>query len=131
MFIAWRKLRRRDLGPVLNANGWAINSKALVNIAFGATLTSLAKYPKLTAVDAQERKRVRRRRILCWCCGILLLCGIGAALYFTDRLTCIGLPYHKEVPEEVAGVEAVPEEAAAEAVAAEEAPAAAETPAAE
>ena len=32
MFIAWRKLRKRDLGPVLNANGWAINAKSLVNV---------------------------------------------------------------------------------------------------
>lgn len=47
MFIAWSKLRKRNLGPILNANGWAINSKVLVNILFGATLTSMAKYPRL------------------------------------------------------------------------------------
>ena len=47
VFIAWTKLRKRNLGPILNANGWAINSKVIVNIIFGQTLTSLAKYPKL------------------------------------------------------------------------------------
>ena len=127
MFIAWRKLRKRDLGPILNANGWAINSKALVNIAFGATLTSLAKYPKLTAVDAAERKKVRRRRALVWTICILLLAGGCAALYFTDRLACIGLRYHEEVPEEVvtdAPEAAEPEQA--ETPAPEEAPADAE-----
>ena len=46
MVIAWLKLRKRDLSPILNANDWAINSHAIVNIKFGATLTHLAKYPK-------------------------------------------------------------------------------------
>ena len=115
MFIAWRKLRKRDVGPLLNANGWAINSKALVNIAFGATLTQLAKVPKLTSVDPKERKRRRRRRIIIWSIVVLLLAGTGTALYFTDHLTCIGLPYHKDAPvEEVveAPEDAVVEEAA-------------------
>lgn len=46
MILAWLKLRKRDLSPILNANDWAINSHAIVNIKFGATLTHLAKYPK-------------------------------------------------------------------------------------
>lgn len=46
MVLAWLKLRKRNLAPVLDANGWAINAKATINIAFGATLTSLAKLPK-------------------------------------------------------------------------------------
>lgn len=45
--IAWSRLRRRNLGPVLNANGWAINSRVLVNSVFGARLTSVAVYPKM------------------------------------------------------------------------------------
>lgn len=72
MFIAWRKLRRRDLGPVLNANGWAINAKALVNTKFGKTLTSLAKFPKLTAVDEKARKARNRRRFWCCFCGLII-----------------------------------------------------------
>ena len=28
MIIAWLKLRRRNLGPILDANGWAVNAKA-------------------------------------------------------------------------------------------------------
>ena len=46
MILAWLKLRKRNLAPVLDANGWAINAKATINIAFGATLTHLAKLPK-------------------------------------------------------------------------------------
>ncbi len=125
VFIAWRKLRRRDLGPVLNANGWAINAKSLVNVKFGKGLTQLAKFPKLTAVDPAARRKAFWRKFCCWFVGILIVAG--AALYFTDNLKCIGLPYHKEKPAEEAVVdEAAVEEAAVEAAdAAEEASAAA------
>ena len=61
VFIAWRKLRHRDLGPVLNANGWAMNAASLVSVKFGKTLTSLAEYPKLTEVDPESRRKARRR----------------------------------------------------------------------
>lgn len=57
MFLAWQKLRKRNLAPVLNANGWAINSRILVNIPFGATFTSLAKYPKVAGKDPYAEKR--------------------------------------------------------------------------
>ena len=43
--IAYLKLRKRNLGPILDANGWAVNAKAKLNIPFGATLTSVAKLP--------------------------------------------------------------------------------------
>lgn len=46
MVLAWFKLKRRNLGPILDANGWAINARVLVNIPFGASLTGLAHLPK-------------------------------------------------------------------------------------
>jgi hypothetical protein len=46
MIIAWFKLKKRNLGPVLDANGWAINSRALINISFGTSLTKLARLPE-------------------------------------------------------------------------------------
>ncbi|HEU5122951.1 MAG TPA: hypothetical protein VFW05_02690 [Verrucomicrobiae bacterium] len=45
MIIAWLKLRKRNLGPILDANGWALNSKARINVPFGASLTQVAKLP--------------------------------------------------------------------------------------
>lgn len=95
-FIAWGKLRRRNLGPVLNANGWAINSNVIVNIPFGRTLTSVAKYPKLKLDDPYKPKAPLWWRILRW----VLLAAVVAfcALFFTNNLKCIGLPLHKEKP---------------------------------
>ncbi|MBR4775440.1 MAG: hypothetical protein IK008_05035 [Bacteroidales bacterium] len=83
MFIAWRKLRKRDLGPILNANGWAINAKSLVNVKFGRTLTSLAKFPKLTAVDPAARRRCFWRWF--WCILIVLLVAGGITCYVVNN----------------------------------------------
>jgi len=46
MLLAWLKLRRRNLGPILDANGWAINGRARINVSFGAAMTELAVIPK-------------------------------------------------------------------------------------
>ena len=45
MIIAYFKLRKRNLAPILDANGWAINARAIINIAFGNTLTHLVQLP--------------------------------------------------------------------------------------
>ena len=36
------KLRRRNLGPLLDANGWAINALTRINVPFGTALTAIA-----------------------------------------------------------------------------------------
>jgi hypothetical protein len=43
--IAALKLHKRNLGPILDANGWAINAKALINIPFGRSLTGMPVLP--------------------------------------------------------------------------------------
>jgi hypothetical protein len=45
MIIAALKLRQRNLGPILDANGWAINGRLKINIPFGASLTHLSSLP--------------------------------------------------------------------------------------
>lgn len=45
MIIAWIKLRQRTLGPILDANGWAVNGRVAINIPFGSKLTDLAVLP--------------------------------------------------------------------------------------
>ena len=94
-FIAWTKLRKRNLGPILNANGWAINSKVLVNILFGGKLTTVAKYPKLKLADPYDQKTPAWK---IWVPTILIILTIAfLALYFTGNLEFIGLssPLHK------------------------------------
>jgi hypothetical protein len=45
MIMAWLKLRKRNLGPILDANGWAVNAKAKINVPFGVSLTRIASLP--------------------------------------------------------------------------------------
>lgn len=45
MLLAWLKLRKRNVGPLLDANGWAVNIRARINIPFGASLTGVAQLP--------------------------------------------------------------------------------------
>ena len=52
--LAFLKLRKRNLGPILDANGWAVNARAKINIPFGATLTDLAKLPPGSRRDAHD-----------------------------------------------------------------------------
>jgi hypothetical protein len=45
MLLAWFRLRARNLAPLLDANGWAVNARAKINIPFGTALTQLAVLP--------------------------------------------------------------------------------------
>lgn len=44
-FLAWLKLRKRTLGPVLEASGWAVNGQLPINLPLGRALTSEAALP--------------------------------------------------------------------------------------
>ena len=98
MFLAWLKLRNRNLGPVLNANGWAINSKILVNTRFGATLTDIAKYPKVVLNDPYAVKSMPK--CLRWTLFVLIvLIVVFLLLYFNnyfDRFGIDALHYDKD-----------------------------------
>ena len=45
VLIAWLKLRQRNLGPILDANGWAINGRMKINVPFGGALSKRATLP--------------------------------------------------------------------------------------
>ncbi len=45
VILAFIKLRKRNLGPILDANGWAVNSKAKINVPLGTSLTAIAALP--------------------------------------------------------------------------------------
>ena len=111
-FIAWRKLRKRNLGPVLNANGWAVNSSVLINILFGRALTSVARYPKVSMNDPYSQRVPAWRRCLRWLIALLVI-AFGV-MYFTDNLKFIGIERHKKATEVEAVAEPAAEEAAVE-----------------
>lgn len=109
MFIAWSKLRKRNLGPVLNANGWAINAEVRINTSFGATLTSLAKYPLVKLPDPYADKKTPFWKKVLY--TFLIIVGIFCALFFTNTLKYVGLPFKKEAVEQVEEPQQVTENA--------------------
>ena len=122
MLLAWLKLRKRNLGPVLNANGWAINSNVKVNTTFGKTLTSMAKYPKVVVADPlADKKMAWWKKCLIWLVVLAVVFLVGFKLT-QHRWVWEPKPVEVETVEEVV--------APMETVVAEEAPAV-EEPAAE
>lgn len=105
MIIAWLKLRKRNLSPVLNANGWAVNAQAYVNIKFGATLTKIAKFPHVKNASDPFKQGVPVWRKILYV--VILLGIIFCALYFTNVLSRVGLPspFHKDEPVEVVALD--------------------------
>lgn len=87
MIIAWLKLRKRNLAPLLDANGWAINARATINIPFGNTLTHLATLPqnsKLNLVDPFSKKKNPWITIILLI--IIILCFTGFILWYYGTL---------------------------------------------
>jgi hypothetical protein len=65
MLLAYLNLRKRNLAPILDANGWAINTMAMINIPFGSSLTCMAKLPEgaqRTLLDPFAQKDLPWRR---------------------------------------------------------------------
>ncbi len=123
MVMAWMKLRRRNIAPLLNANGWAVNAASKISIPFGETLTDAAKYPKMKLKDPYAKKSSPWKA---WLVTIAAVAVVGCGLWMFNLLSWAGLqsplPRYNQ-PEPVAEtVECVAEEAVtdAPAVAAEE-----------
>lgn len=84
MLLAWLKLRRRNLGPMLDANGWAVNSRARVNVAFGAAMTELAKLPKGSQRSLHDPFADKRTPWKRWVFLVLLI--ILAGTWYVGKL---------------------------------------------
>ena len=111
MVMAWLKLRRRNIAPLLTANGWAINASSKISILFGETLTDIAKYPKLKIKDPYARKGLPTWKK--WVISLSTVLVVVAGLWLGNLFNWAGLPsplpwFNKtEVVEEVVVEEVV------------------------
>jgi hypothetical protein len=80
MAVAWLKLRQRNIAPLLDANGWAINSHAKLNVAFGAALTQIPKLPAGAARDLVDPFEDKRKPWLFYALVVILI-GVGVGWY--------------------------------------------------
>lgn len=79
MLIAWLKLRKRTLAPLLDASGWAVNGRTLISAKLGRSLTSRAILPLAAHCQYDEGQGVRS--------------GVWAALGLTLVACLIGWVY--------------------------------------
>jgi len=77
MILAYIKLRKRNLGPILDANGWAVNARAKINVPFGTSLTGIAKLPPGAERDMTDPFAEKQRP---W--GLYITIGVILALAF-------------------------------------------------
>lgn len=90
MIMAGIKLRRRNLAPILNANGWAINADAIVNIIFGATLTEQVQFPFIKMKDPFAKKGLATWKK--WLIALAAVVVVLLVLWLCNLLAWTGCP---------------------------------------
>lgn len=85
MILAYLKLRKRNLSPLLDANGWAINARLKVNITFGRMLTHLATLPENAKINYNDPFVKKRQPWPLILIGVLLLCVVVFYLFWKGK----------------------------------------------
>jgi len=86
--IASMKLRMRNLGPLLDANSWAVNSQAKLNFKLGSLLTRSAKIPfgsKHVPDKFAEKKSPFKILLIAILIGIVTVCAIEYKYSFIQK----------------------------------------------
>jgi hypothetical protein len=110
MVMAWMKLRRRNIAPLLNANGWAVNAASKISIPFGETLTDAARYPKMKLKDPYAKAGLAPWKK--WLISFAALVLVAGGLWIFNLLAWAGLqsPLPRYNQPEAEAVECVAEE---------------------
>ncbi len=122
VFLAWLKLRKRTLGPLLEASGWAVNSQLPINQILGRALTKEAVIPgnsRRIRVDPLQEKSPTAKIILGLILAGILVLGYAAWKYRDAVSEIFKVP---AVTEQAPAAAPAPEAAPAPAPAAEAAP---------
>jgi hypothetical protein len=89
MVIAWLKLRQRNLGPILEGNGWAVNGRVKINIPFGTALTDMAVLPpgaKRSLEDPYEDKEAAAQQRKAITFAVLVVLAAAAIWVRWDQM---------------------------------------------
>jgi len=84
LVMTYIKLRKRNLGPILDANGWAVNAKARINVPFGTRLTAIAELPPGSSRDLVDPFEETRRPWKLY--GALVVAGLLGLQWRADKL---------------------------------------------
>ena len=68
------------MAPLLDANGWAINAQATINIAFGNTLTHLATLPENSRLNLIDPFAKKKNPVVPILISLIIVLGVAAYL---------------------------------------------------
>jgi uncharacterized membrane protein YeaQ/YmgE (transglycosylase-associated protein family) len=88
LLLAWLRLRSRNLGPILDACGWAVNGSIRITIPFGKALTKQAELPPgsvRSLFDPFAEKKPWWPWLLAIMTGLLATAGALYSLGWYDR----------------------------------------------
>jgi hypothetical protein len=99
MLIAYLKLRQRNIGPILNANGWAVNARAKMNVPFGGSLTAVATLPANAERSMDDPFAEKKRP---WGLALLVLLVIAGGIAWKLGYAATWMEALKNAPPAVA-----------------------------
>lgn len=105
MILAGMKLRKRSFAPILQANGWAVNSSTRINIPLGTSLTKLAKLPanaKLAGLDPFAEKKTGKKVFIIVLIILLIAAAVFCWFYFVKAAGANPLKWFKTSGKETA-----------------------------
>ena len=85
VIIAWHKLKQRNIGPILDASGWAVNGNVRITPVLGASLTHLPVRPlnaSLFKYDPFPLKKFPLKSVIAW---ILVIVAASALIVLAVR----------------------------------------------
>lgn len=85
VILTWFRLRARDLAPILNASGWAVNRRIGLTPALGRFFTQRAVYLGRRFVPGPPMTRVRRWPLRVGALALLALLVAAAWWFFCPR----------------------------------------------
>ena len=106
MFLAWLNLRKRTLGPALDASGWAVNTQIPINLTMGRFLTGEGRLPDNAVSfrdDPLRAPSLWKKRLLyglALCAAALLAAGVywGWTRYGRAAVERLAAPAAVETP---------------------------------
>jgi hypothetical protein len=84
MIVAYIKLRQRNIGPLLDADGWALNTQARINVPFGRSLTKVRKLPPGSERDTRDPFADEDRTWQWVVAGVIVVVALFAYLTYRD-----------------------------------------------
>jgi hypothetical protein len=85
MLLAALKLRQRNLGPLLEGTGWAVNGRVKINMPLGVALTDRGVLPAdadRLAFDPYEDEAANTRRMYAYALAVLVVGWLAVAKVF-------------------------------------------------